>query len=139
MFDNNYDKNEGVSIWGHMLDGAATGGIAGGVLGAGVGAIPGAILGGLVGLGTGLWADHQDGVAEEAWSHEQHSDKTLDQIMNMALTMDDERLAKDPKAGSLSNADQEKLVEQAGSRFFHNQQAEKIKKDGGGSFWDALF
>src|SRR6266545_722699 len=106
MFDNNYDKNEGVSIWGHVLDGAATGGIAGGVMGAGIGAIPGAILGGLVGLGTGLWDDHQDKIAEEAWSHEKKDDKTLNKIMNTAVDMDDERLKNDPKAKSLSHADQ---------------------------------
>ncbi|MCE9574336.1 MAG: hypothetical protein K8W52_14410 [Deltaproteobacteria bacterium] len=139
MFDNNYDKNDGVSIWGHVMDGAATGGIAGGVLGAGVGAIPGAILGGLVGLGTGLWDDHQDSVAQDAWSHSKLDDKTLDQVEKNALDMDRERSAANPTAPHMTNAEQEKMVEQAGARTFHQQQSEKIAKEGGGSMWDYLF
>jgi hypothetical protein len=138
MFDNNYDKNEGVSIWGHVLDGAATGGMAGAAFG-GVGAIPGAVLGGLVGLGTGLWDDHQDHVAEDAWSHSKLDDKTLDKVEQNALEMDRERTAKNPNAPHMTNEEQEKLVEQAGSRTFHQEQAAKIAKDGGGSMWDYIF
>jgi hypothetical protein len=138
MFDNSYDKNDGVSVWGHMMNGAATGGMAGAAFG-GVGAVPGALLGGLVGLGTGLWDDHQDSVAETAWSHQKHDDKTLDNVERNAIDMDNERLAKDPTAGRQSNADQEKLLEQAGSRTFHQEQAAKTAADGGGSLWDHLF
>ena len=138
MFDNNYDKNDGVSIWGHMLDGAATGGTVGAAFG-GVGAIPGAVLGGLVGLGTGLWDDHQDSVAQDAWSHSKLDDKTLDRVADNALDMDRERSARDPSAPHMSNAEQDKLVEQAGARTFHQEQAAKIEKDGGGSMWDHIF
>jgi hypothetical protein len=136
MFDNNYDKNEGVSIWGHILDGAATGGIAGGVMGAGVGAIPGAILGGLVGLGTGLWDDHQDKTAMDAFLAEKQDSKTVDQAIRNAGDIQKERLATDPKAKAMSQDD---AIKAGAERTFHQQQAAKQQKEGGGSFWDAIF
>lgn len=80
MFDNNYDEKGGVSIWGHVLDGAATGAMGGALFG-GIGAIPGAIGGGAVGLVNGLLESHEDSEREDTWMKANHDDATLDRAM----------------------------------------------------------
>lgn len=140
MFGNNYDKDNGVSIWGHVLDGAATGAIAG----MGVLSLPGAIGGGLMGLANGLWADHQDSVAQEQWmkdidklapgskearglesSVEHNADALLDEYLE--------------GGGDPAKVDSGAMADQAIARSYHQQQADKMNRDGGGSWWDAIF
>jgi hypothetical protein len=138
MFDNNYDKNEGVSIWGHVLDGAATG-AAGGALFGGVGAIPGALVGGLAGLGTGLWDDHQDAVAEEQWKKDANKlapDSKEARALEKSMDANADTLFAEHKDGPIDSA---AMANQALERTYHQQQAAKIDREGGGSFWDGLF
>ena len=140
MFGNNYDKDNGVDIWGHVLDGAGTGAIAG----MGILSIPGAIGGGLMGLANGLWADHQDSVAQDQWmkdidklapgskearglesSVEHNADALLDEYLK--------------GGGDPAKVSSEAMADQAIARSYHQQQAEKMDRKGGGSWIDALF
>ena len=139
MFDSNYDKNEGVSIWGHVLDGAATG-AAGGALFGGVGAIPGAVLGGLAGLGTGLWDDHQDAVAEEQWKKDLSKlapESKEAKSFEKSLDSNAESLLAAQKGGGA--VDSGAIVDHALERTYHQQQADNMAREGGGGLWDSLF
>jgi hypothetical protein len=127
MPDTSYDRDSGVSVWDHVLNGAKTGGMAGSFFG-GVGAIPGAILGGGVGLATGLWDSHQDSVAEEAWNKHQFSDKEMNKFEKDATTA----VAADKDNKLKTDVDLK-------DRVWHNNQYDKQQAAGGPSLWDTLF
>ena len=150
MFDNNYDKNEGESVWGHVLDGVATGGATGALFG-GVGAIPGAVLGGLVGLGTGLWNSHEDGVAEEQWRTDMNDPSKVNPNSKEGRAIMDrmERNATEIEAGDKQHKlTGDEIAERAISRTYHNEKKAEMGKqtsEGGGvlgavgTLWNDLF
>jgi hypothetical protein len=129
MFDSNNSKDEGVSVWGHMLDGAATGGLAGLALG-GIGAVPGVIGGGLVGLANGLAHWYQEESAIDNFIGAKHDDKTVDKVMGHL-----ESLAMDPSSAGVSD---EAAVRKASSKVVYEQRFDDEKKRGS-SWFDNLF
>lgn len=128
MFDHNYDAKNGVDIWGHVLDGAATGAL-GGAAFAGVGAIPGAIGGGLVGLANGLWESHDESVAEDTWMAARHDDATVDRAVHEL-----EGIAMDPSSAGMSDDEALRL---AGQRVFRQDRA--VQEKNTSSWFDDLF
>jgi hypothetical protein len=92
MWDHNVDTKGGVSIWDHVLDGAATGAIAGSVLPV-AGNLAGAIGGAGIGLVNGLAQDWKLGSSWDSfWNGGAEKDEgTLGDIEGMM-----ERMAMDP-------------------------------------------
>ncbi len=122
MFDSNIDSKNGVSIWDHVLDGAATGGIAGSVLPV-AGNIAGAIGGGLVGLANGLWESHQESSAfDEFYGNGKKQDaKTVARLETQL-----EAMALDPTIQGMGD---EEFVKQGMNRVFLQDYAAKEQKE----------
>jgi len=130
VWDSNTDSKDGVSVWGHVLDGAATGALTGSLFG-GLGAIPGAFLGGTTGLINGMY---EWGKEDAAFDRFYGKGKRQDDATSNRIDAELERMAVDPKYKSQGD---DVDIKAAARRVFNQDYAAKQQKNS--SLFNDLF